>query len=266
MGIAKQAKTSRSEWWGQPTPSLWKTSRFWKIEVPSLWIPFISSLIPINSVGWTRSGRYIYHPVLSDNCCPHYQIRLDAKSFQPTQSQKRVLSRIKKYVRLSDKFRSWTDSSAEQSIQEEKLKNERSGQPRTKRSSQQDSSLHRGLQEYFEVALRGVLIETLEELLRANAALAWKLFPGLNLSLVNIPNYVILQVRYWLNSLLFASDFFLQTNYVKDKSAEFSSPVLLRLLNRRDVGEKPMTLEELERILTDALSTNEFIVTHGSFP
>jgi arginine-tRNA-protein transferase len=47
--------------------------------------------------GWSRSGSYIYKPVLHETCCPLYVIRLKVNEFQPTKSQKKVLKRMEKF-------------------------------------------------------------------------------------------------------------------------------------------------------------------------
>ncbi|KAI8141537.1 arginine-tRNA-protein transferase [Fennellomyces sp. T-0311] len=48
--------------------------------------------------GWRRSGSYCYKPDLSKSCCPQYTIRLDAKEFKPTKSQRKVINKFNRYI------------------------------------------------------------------------------------------------------------------------------------------------------------------------
>lgn len=48
--------------------------------------------------GWRRSGNFLYRPDLVSSCCPAYTIRLEADTFVPTSSQKRILKRLRQHL------------------------------------------------------------------------------------------------------------------------------------------------------------------------
>lgn len=48
--------------------------------------------------GWRRSGKYCYKPALDKTCCPQYCIRCDAKNFQLSLSQRKVLKKMNKFL------------------------------------------------------------------------------------------------------------------------------------------------------------------------
>jgi arginyl-tRNA---protein transferase len=48
--------------------------------------------------GWRRSGNYFYKPNMSKTCCPAYAIRLHARSFRPSKSQRKVLRRMNNFL------------------------------------------------------------------------------------------------------------------------------------------------------------------------
>ena len=48
--------------------------------------------------GWRRSGSWMYRPHLDDTCCPPFTIRLDARAFTPTKSQRKVERRWRRYL------------------------------------------------------------------------------------------------------------------------------------------------------------------------
>ncbi|KZT66010.1 hypothetical protein DAEQUDRAFT_730775 [Daedalea quercina L-15889] len=52
--------------------------------------------------GWRRSGTYCYKPDLGKSCCPQYTIRLDAKQFKPSKSQRKLLNRWNRFVLHGD--------------------------------------------------------------------------------------------------------------------------------------------------------------------
>ncbi|VDB97018.1 unnamed protein product [Peniophora sp. CBMAI 1063] len=52
--------------------------------------------------GWRRSGTYCYKPDLRASCCPQYTIKLDAKTFQPSKSQRKVINKWNKFILEGD--------------------------------------------------------------------------------------------------------------------------------------------------------------------
>ncbi|KAF5322217.1 hypothetical protein D9619_000501 [Psilocybe cf. subviscida] len=48
--------------------------------------------------GWRRSGTYCYKPNLKLSCCPQYTIKLDAKEFTPSRSQRQPINRWNRFV------------------------------------------------------------------------------------------------------------------------------------------------------------------------
>eukprot|EP00596_Hydrurales_sp_CCMP1899_P000750 CAMPEP_0119052196 /NCGR_PEP_ID=MMETSP1177-20130426/73577_1 /TAXON_ID=2985 /ORGANISM="Ochromonas sp, Strain CCMP1899" /LENGTH=538 /DNA_ID=CAMNT_0007031687 /DNA_START=286 /DNA_END=1903 /DNA_ORIENTATION=- len=49
-------------------------------------------------VGWRRSGTYFYKPVMYATCCPAYTIRLEAKQFILSKSQRQVVRRVDRFL------------------------------------------------------------------------------------------------------------------------------------------------------------------------
>ncbi|KAF9226438.1 hypothetical protein BS17DRAFT_864238 [Gyrodon lividus] len=52
--------------------------------------------------GWRRSGSYCYAPDLRRSCCPQYTIKLDALTFEPSRSQRKLVNRWNRFVRHGD--------------------------------------------------------------------------------------------------------------------------------------------------------------------
>ncbi|KDQ08279.1 hypothetical protein BOTBODRAFT_38109 [Botryobasidium botryosum FD-172 SS1] len=52
--------------------------------------------------GWRRSGEYLYKPNMKKTCCPQYTIRLDALTFGPSKSLRKLLGRWNRYVLLGE--------------------------------------------------------------------------------------------------------------------------------------------------------------------
>lgn len=50
-------------------------------------------------LGWSRSGRYLYKPIMIETCCPQYTIRLDINKFKISRTQKRVMKTIYNYLK-----------------------------------------------------------------------------------------------------------------------------------------------------------------------
>lgn len=48
---------------------------------------------------WRRSGQYCYLPKNADTCCPMYTIKCDALNFKLNNSHKKILKRMKKFLR-----------------------------------------------------------------------------------------------------------------------------------------------------------------------
>lgn len=48
--------------------------------------------------GFQRSGNFVYKPVMKQTCCPQYVIRLDAKKFKLSKSQKSSIKKFKRYL------------------------------------------------------------------------------------------------------------------------------------------------------------------------
>ncbi|OLL25349.1 Arginyl-tRNA--protein transferase 1 isoform B [Neolecta irregularis DAH-3] len=83
------------------------TSRKFGLWAHSLTLDHYQKLI---DRGWRRfdfpifkgltfsSGKYVYKPDIKQSCCPQYTIRLDGREFAPSKEQKRVLSRLKKFI------------------------------------------------------------------------------------------------------------------------------------------------------------------------
>ncbi|KAE9547732.1 hypothetical protein FO519_009059 [Halicephalobus sp. NKZ332] len=51
-------------------------------------------------IGWNRSGKYLYKPIMDKTCCPQYTIRLDVNKFRLSRTQKRVLRNVHNYLRF----------------------------------------------------------------------------------------------------------------------------------------------------------------------
>ncbi|KAL6617424.1 hypothetical protein LY90DRAFT_669260 [Neocallimastix californiae] len=49
-------------------------------------------------MGWRRSGKYCYKPILDKSCCPQNTIRLRSLEFKVSKSHKKVLKRMEKYL------------------------------------------------------------------------------------------------------------------------------------------------------------------------
>jgi len=50
-------------------------------------------------IGWNRSGKYLYKPIMDKTCCPQYTIRLDVNKFKLSRTQKRVLRNAHNYLK-----------------------------------------------------------------------------------------------------------------------------------------------------------------------
>lgn len=87
------------------TTGRYNSHGFW---AHSLNVDDYQSLINRN---WRRSGQYCYLPKNSDTCCPMYTIKCDALSFKLNQSHKKILKRMKKFLRdgIKDKDQSKQD-------------------------------------------------------------------------------------------------------------------------------------------------------------
>uniref|UniRef100_A0A1I7ZA10 Arginyl-tRNA--protein transferase 1 n=1 Tax=Steinernema glaseri TaxID=37863 RepID=A0A1I7ZA10_9BILA len=48
--------------------------------------------------GWSRSGRYVYKPIMAKTCCPQYTIRLDVTQVRLSRMQKRVLRNMNRFL------------------------------------------------------------------------------------------------------------------------------------------------------------------------
>lgn len=48
---------------------------------------------------WRRSGQYCYLPKNKDTCCPAYTIRCDVSDFKLNKSHKKILKRIRKFLK-----------------------------------------------------------------------------------------------------------------------------------------------------------------------
>jgi len=136
-------------------------------------------------IGWSRSGTYLYYPVLHDACCPHYQIRLNSKDFLISSSQKKVLRRITRYVKLSDQFVTGEKDEGEEEDEKEEGKREDEGKGhengKEKQSKKGDNIVggessrlvptERQIQLYFEKELRDALLKSLIEVIEGNSEL-----------------------------------------------------------------------------------------------
>ncbi|TRM67983.1 arginine-tRNA-protein transferase [Schizophyllum amplum] len=49
--------------------------------------------------GWRRSGTWCYKPDLKKSCCPQYTIKLDALTFEPSKSHRKLLRRWNNHIR-----------------------------------------------------------------------------------------------------------------------------------------------------------------------
>ncbi|KMQ94602.1 arginyl-trna--protein transferase 1 [Lasius niger] len=49
--------------------------------------------------GWRRSGCYCYKPTMNQTCCPQYTIKCEVLDFRISKSQKKILKRMKKFLR-----------------------------------------------------------------------------------------------------------------------------------------------------------------------
>jgi arginine-tRNA-protein transferase len=52
-------------------------------------------------MGWRRSGKYCYKPILDKSCCPQNTIRLRSLEYKVSKSHKKVLKRMEKYMTKS---------------------------------------------------------------------------------------------------------------------------------------------------------------------
>jgi len=52
-------------------------------------------------MGWRRSGKYCYKPILDKSCCPQNTIRLRSLEYKVSKSHKKVLKRMEKYLTKS---------------------------------------------------------------------------------------------------------------------------------------------------------------------
>lgn len=53
-------------------------------------------------MGWRRSGKYCYKPILNKSCCPQNTIRLRSKEFKISKSHKKVLKKMEKFLLKGD--------------------------------------------------------------------------------------------------------------------------------------------------------------------
>lgn len=53
-------------------------------------------------VGWRRSGKYLYKPIMHRTCCPQYTIRLRVNDHKLSKSQKKTLKKIDQYLASRD--------------------------------------------------------------------------------------------------------------------------------------------------------------------
>lgn len=65
-------------------------------------------------LGWRRSGKYFYKPIMNRTCCPQYPIRLHVNEHKLSKSQKKVLKNVEKY--LSALTESVTTNSSEDGL------------------------------------------------------------------------------------------------------------------------------------------------------
>uniref|UniRef100_A0AC34QWT3 Arginyltransferase n=1 Tax=Panagrolaimus sp. JU765 TaxID=591449 RepID=A0AC34QWT3_9BILA len=59
----------------------------------------VSDYNDLCDVGWRRSGKYLYKPIMDKTCCPQYTIRLDVNKFKLSRTQKRVLRNAHNYLK-----------------------------------------------------------------------------------------------------------------------------------------------------------------------
>lgn len=52
-------------------------------------------------IGWRRSGKYCYKPILEKSCCPQNTIRLRSLEYEVSKSHKKVLKKMEKYLTKS---------------------------------------------------------------------------------------------------------------------------------------------------------------------
>jgi len=52
-------------------------------------------------MGWRRSGKYCYKPILDKSCCPQNTIRLRSLEYKVSKSHKKVLKKMEKYLTSS---------------------------------------------------------------------------------------------------------------------------------------------------------------------
>eukprot|EP00833_Pecoramyces_ruminatium_P010831 jgi/Orpsp1_1/1184863/evm.model.c7180000091299.1 len=52
-------------------------------------------------MGWRRSGKYCYKPILDKSCCPQNTIRLRSLEYKFSKSHKKVLKKMEKYLTQS---------------------------------------------------------------------------------------------------------------------------------------------------------------------
>lgn len=71
---------------------------------------------------WRRSGQYCYLPKNADTCCPMYTIKSDAMTFKLNKSHKKILKRMKKFLRdgIKDKNIGHDDDEGSSEAQEPK--------------------------------------------------------------------------------------------------------------------------------------------------
>uniref|UniRef100_A0A7E4VH43 Arginyl-tRNA--protein transferase 1 n=1 Tax=Panagrellus redivivus TaxID=6233 RepID=A0A7E4VH43_PANRE len=50
-------------------------------------------------IGWNRSGKYLYKPIMDRTCCPQYTIRLDVHRFRMSRTHKRVLKNMHNFLK-----------------------------------------------------------------------------------------------------------------------------------------------------------------------
>jgi arginine-tRNA-protein transferase len=66
--------------------------------------------------GWRKCGTYYYKALMDKTCCPLYTIRCDANNFQLSQSQRRVIQNMNRYINENIKPNDQTTSSPARQI------------------------------------------------------------------------------------------------------------------------------------------------------
>jgi arginine-tRNA-protein transferase len=51
-------------------------------------------------IGFNRSGKYLYKPIMDKTCCPQYTIRLDVHNFRLSRTHKRVLRNMHNFLKF----------------------------------------------------------------------------------------------------------------------------------------------------------------------